>query len=233
MCESPIALSENGCKELFDLADSKGLTLFEGIKNAYSMAYWRLILLAKAGKIGDVVSVEATCTSLRDLDLNDKETLKRTWNSVTAWAPNGLRPVVQILGRDYREMRIVTHMLDEESRMDAFTKIEFVYPNAVASVKVGTGAKSEGQLIVSGTKGYIFVPAPWWKTDYFEIRYEDPNENKRYFYQLDGEGIRYEIVAFSKAIETGRNFVYVSRETSEEITKVMEEFHEGNKLIRI
>ena len=26
--------------------------------------------------------------------------------------------------------------------------------------------------MISGTKGYAYVPAPWWKTDYFELRYE-------------------------------------------------------------
>ena len=45
------------------------------------------------------------------------------------------------------------------------------------------------------------MPAPWWKTDYFEVRFEDANDNRRYFYQLDGEGIRYELVAFAKQIE--------------------------------
>ena len=70
----------------------------------------------------------------------------------------------------------------------------------MASVKVGAGAKSEGSLVVSGTKGYVYVPAPWWKTGYFEIRYENPADNMRYFYQLDGEGIRYEWVSFLKMI---------------------------------
>ena len=51
----------------------------------------------------------------------------------------------------------------------------------MASIKVGKGVKSEGELIISGTKGYIYVPAPWWKTDYFELRYEDQNKNKKYF----------------------------------------------------
>ena len=54
--------------------------------------------------------------------------------------------------------------------------------------------------MISGTKGYVYVPAPWWKTDYFEIRYENNEDNKRYFYQLDGEGIRNEIVTFVRAI---------------------------------
>ena len=39
--------------------------------------------------------------------------------------------------------------------------------------------------------------------DYFEVRYEDPSENRRHFYQLDGEGIRYGLVAFLKAIVSG------------------------------
>ena len=61
--------------------------------------------------------------------------------------------------------------------------------------------KSEGSLVVSGTKGYVYVPAPWWKTDYFEIRYENSSDNRRYFYQLDGEGIRFEWVSFLRMIE--------------------------------
>ena len=66
--------------------------------------------------------------------------------------------------------------------MDAFTKIDFVYSGAVASIKVAKAAKAEGELVITGSKGYIYVPAPWWKTDYFEVRYENQEENKRFFY---------------------------------------------------
>ena len=66
------------------------------------------------------------------------------------------------------------HIPNKLSNYDTFTKIAFVYPDAVASMKVGQGVKSEGELIILGTKGYIYVPAPWWKTDYFEVRYETP-----------------------------------------------------------
>ena len=62
-------------------------------------------------------------------------------------------------------------------KFDLFSKVSFVYSNAVASIKVGKGIKSEGELVVSGTKGYIYVPAPWWKTDYFEVRYENSERN--------------------------------------------------------
>ena len=116
---------------------------------------------------------------------------------------------------------------------DIFTKIDFTYEDAVATVKVGKGVKSEGELIISGTKGYIYIPAPWWKTDYFEIRYEDQNSNKRYFYQLDGEVIRYELVAFLKTIETGKDRGYISRNISDAICRVIEDFYSKRDFVAL
>ena len=118
--------------------------------------------------------------------------------------------------------------MDEKENFDLFTKINFEYKNAVASIKVGNGVKSEGELIISGTDGYAYVPAPWWKTDYFELRFENSDDNKKYFYQLDGEGIRYELVAFAKAIELNKNNSYVDFAISQAICKIMEEFEKGN-----
>lgn len=105
-----------------------------------------------------------------------------------------------------------------------------MFEHAVASIKVGDGVKSEGNLIVSGTKGYIYVPAPWWKTDYFEVRYENSNENKRYFYQLEGEGIRYELVTFSRAIEKNTRNYNIEYETSLAISKIIEDYENGRKV---
>ena len=111
--------------------------------------------------------------------------------------------------------------------------MDFTYPTAVASVKVGNGVKSEGELIVSGTHGYVYVPAPWWKTDYFEIRFENPADNKRCFYQLDGEGIRYELVAFAKAIEGDLGHCYIGEDVSKAMVKCMEEFTERKNITYI
>lgn len=229
LCESPVALKTEQSKELFELAHKQGCVLMDSLKTAYSTAYYRLLLLAKSGVIGQIVSVDATCTSLKKIDLND-EKLSRTWNSICAWGPTALLPIFQILGTDYVNKYIFSSLVDGKDHFDLFTKIDFVYPKAVASLKVGKGAKSEGELIVSGTKGYIYVPAPWWKTDYFEIRYENPEENKRYFYQLDGEGIRYEIVAFIKSIESSKNNSYIESKVSEAIVHVIEDFYNNRDL---
>ena len=216
LCESPITLSGAQTKELFEFAQDKNLILMEAIKTAYSTAFSRLLLLIKGGKIGDIVSIDATCTSLK------KECTD--WPGFYEWAPTALLPIFELLEGSYSK-KIISHSDNDNS--NDFTKVDFVFNHAVATIKVGDGIKAEGELIISGTKGYVYVPAPWWKTDYFEIRYENSNDNKRYFYQLDGEGIRYELVAFTRSVESGKSFVKINTATSHAISQVMGDYSKG------
>lgn len=225
LCESPMTINRSQSEELMELAEKKGLILMEAIKTAYATAYSRLLLLLKAGKIGDVVSVDAVCTSIR------AENRDTEWNSIYEWGPTALLPVFQVLGTDYKDCTMASLFKDNEH--DCFTKMDFIFEHAVASIKVGDGVKSEGELIISGTNGYLYVPAPWWKTDYYEIRYENPADNKRYFYQLDGEGIRYELVAFARGIENGRAVSDISRDVSLKISETIQRFEEKTNLVLI
>lgn len=165
-----------------------------GIKTAYSTAYYRLLLMVKSGEIGNVLSVETTCTSLSESSKLSNYSENNIWSAMDAWGATALMPIFQVLGTNYVNKTIISKKID--SYFDLFTKMDFVYKNAVATAKIGKGVKFEGEMIISGTKGYVYVPAPWWKTDYFEIRYEDQNRNKRFFYELEGEGFKYELVNF-------------------------------------
>lgn len=233
LCESPIAISPEQHEELKRLAESHNCQLVDSLKTAYSTAYSRLVLLAKSGTIGQIVSVDATCTSMTNLEMSDEQDMEHLWNSIGAWGPTCLLPIFQLLGTSYNAKTITTHLMESTPDFDTFTKIAFVYPHAVASLKVGQGVKSEGSLVVSGTKGYIYVPAPWWKTDYFEVRYENPANNRRYFYQLDGEGIRYMLVSLMKAIQTGRPAPYVEQAVSDAIVGVISDFYQRRDTIII
>ena len=233
LCESPIALKRAQAEELFALADEKGLILSEALRTAYATAYHRLLLMIKGGRIGNVISVDAVCTSLKDYEELEQMKLDNVWNSITGWGPTALLPIFQLLGTDYQTCDLTARYIDEAKTFDVFTKASFGYPRAVASMMVGNGVKSEGELIISGTQGYAYVPAPWWKTDYFEIRYENPADNKRYFYQLDGEGIRNEVAAFIKSIELGQADSHISREVSIKIAEVMELFEDKESVREI
>lgn len=56
--------------------------------------------------------------------------------------------------------------------------------------------------------------------DYFEEWHEDSSLNRRYFFQLDGEGIRAQLVAFSRAIAERRGCRNVSKAESEAIAEL-------------
>ena len=229
LVELPITLQEKQFVELVKIAEEKKLILLPAMKTAYSTAYNRLLLLLKTGIIGKIVSVDSTCTSIRDAE-SEKKNYGDIWNSICAWGPTALLPIFQILGTNYDKFHISSYFVDEKNQFDAFSKIDFWYNSAVASIKVGRGVKSEGDLVITGTKGYLYVPAPWWKTDYFEIRFEDSDKNRRFFYQLDGEGIRYELVSFIKAITARKNPNYIDNCVALEITKVLESFYQKRNL---
>lgn len=232
LCEMPLTQDVNQVKELMKLAKKYEVVLLMACKTAYATAYNRMLLLAKGGIIGNIISVDSVCTRIRPAYFTDKEKTTQTLGGLNEWGSIALLPVFQLLGTDYVKKDIITMIGNEEYNYDEFTKCSFIYPSACASIKVGTGVKSEGELIISGTKGYIYVPAPWWKTDYFEVRYENAENNRRFFYQLDGEGIRYEIVAFVKTIQN-KKMPIISENLGVAISQIMEDFEKGIDVIKL
>ena len=133
-----------------------------------------------------------------------------------------LLPIVKLLGVGYERLNLYSRMVDG---VDMFTRGVMRYPHATCSFKVGLGVKTEGNLVISGTKGYAYVPAPWWKTDYFELRYEDQNDNKKFFYKWDGAGLRYEIQEFISCIVNHRfSSARLRRRESICMAQIMEQF---------
>ena len=230
ICEMPVVMDGEKYDELLLLAQEKKCILMSALKTAYATAYYRLLLLIKSGRIGDVMSASAVCTSLAQQKYIKKHSELDVWGSMAAWGANAMLPIFQILGTDYVSKNTIRKQLTPSDDFDLFTKTDYIFKHAVATFLVGKGIKAEGQLIISGTKGYILVPAPWWKTDYFEIRYENTQNNKRVFYQLEGEGIRYEIVAFVKAIKQGRAGQYISNNVSR---KICDEFRDFNNEVLV
>lgn len=198
LCETPMVLKEEEAKELFVLAEEKGVILMEANKTAHCPAFNHLVVMIKSGVIGEVVDIEASLSKL----WNDQKSLRefdpeQAGGSFYELGSYPLLPVVRLLGCQYENLNLYSRMKDG---VDMYTKGVMRYPHAVCSFKVGLGVKTEGNLVISGTKGYAYVPAPWWKTDYFELRYEDQNKNQKFFYKWDGAGLRYEIQEFISCI---------------------------------
>ena len=227
LCEIPMTLSGKEACELYKLAEDNDLVLLEANKTAFCPAFGHVVTLVKSGIVGDVVDVRASLSKVvaaptRELDVAQGGGAMNEHASLT------LLPVVKLLGKDFNNIQFYSKMGDG---VDIYTKIGISYPHATASVTLGVGVKTEGDLVISGTKGYLYVPAPWWLTDYFEVRYEDRTKNKKYFYSYDGEGLRYEIQEFISMIINKRRGSYkMKKEESVLIADIIELYHIGNNL---
>lgn len=230
LCETPFVFSRLQAEELFYIAEAKGLHLQVALKTAYCPAFSHLFSLLKSGVIGDIVEVNASVTTLTD-ENSEKLDSKLFGGSMSENACFPLLPIFKFLGTDYRNINFYSKMKND---VDIFTKAVFRYDHAVASFQVGLGVKTEGSMTIAGTKGYVYVPAPWWKTDYFELRYENQNQNKKYFYPFVGEGLRYEIKDFVASILSDEYyFSKVSKEENLKMAEVQEMFINNNNVYTI
>lgn len=227
LCEVPMVLKEQEAQELYDLAEKQNRVFLEANKTAFCPAFGHVITLVKSGVIGEVVDVRASLSKMvppptRELDASQGGGAMNEHASLT------LLPIVKLLGMDYSDVRFHSK---KENDVDVYTKVVVNYPHATSSVTLGVGVKTEGDLVISGTKGYMYVPAPWWLTDYFEIRYEDSTKNKKFFYSYDGEGLRYEIQEFMSMIVNGRRNSYkMKKEESIVIARIIEQYNKGCNL---
>lgn len=225
LCEKPMALREKDARELYELARMRNLVLLEGIKTAYCPGFQRMVSCAKSGKIGAIRHIDATFTKLvpaHSRELSDT----RFGGSMTELASYPLLAVFRLLGTDYQDVRFLTYR-SAATGLDLFTQIELRYADAIGIAKVGLGVKSEGSLTVSGTRGYVYVPAPWWKTDAYELRYEDTADTEKNFYKFAGDGLRYEITEFLRRIASGSTDESAQR-VSCAIAKMQQLFREGH-----
>lgn len=222
MCEGPLFLRVRDAEECIDLAKKNELVLFNAIKTKYFPGYKHLQLLIKSGKVGEVKDIDVAF-SQRPEGINRDE-IGRYDGSLYDMAGFIFLPIFQILGSDFEMTELYSNFNTEGA--DLFTRGVLKFENAVASFKTGLGVKTEGQMIITGTEGYVYVPAPWWKTDYFEVRYEDLRDTKKYFWQYQGEGFKYEVIDFARRITSGNS--KDGHANSIAIARVLEQFERGD-----
>ncbi|MBQ9436922.1 MAG: Gfo/Idh/MocA family oxidoreductase [Lachnospiraceae bacterium] len=197
LCEKPMTLKAKEAEEAFLIAKEKNLVLMEAIKTAYCPGYQKLIYTAKSGVIGEIRYVDACFTKLENPESRELTDLEYG-GSFTELGSYVLLPAADFLGMepvssDFDSIRNV-------KRLDIFTKVNLRYEDSMATLTCGLGVKSEGRLLIGGTKGYILAEAPWWKTRHFEVRFEDAAKKISYDEIFEGDGLRYEISEFASKI---------------------------------
>lgn len=232
LAETPMVLQGDRAREVFALAEERGVILMEANKTAHCPAFNHLMVMIKSGVIGDVVDIEASLSKLWDDDMSLREfDPSQAGGSLYELGSYPLLPILKLMGCKYNNLNLYSRI---QNGVDMYTKGVLRYEHAVCSFKVGLGVKTEGNMVISGTKGYAYVPAPWWKTDFFELRYEDQNKNQKFFYKWDGTGLRYEIQEFISCILNHRfSTSRLRRRESVCMAEIMEAFANKRNLSEI
>lgn len=230
LCEIPFVLSKEQALELYRLAEERNLVLLEASKTAFCPAFGHMVTLVKSGIIGDVVDVKASLSKMVPPPTRELNAAQ-AGGAMTEHAPLTLMAIIKLLGVEWKDVDFHSKM---ENGVDIYTKGVINYPHATSSFTLGIGVKTEGNMVISGTKGYIYVPAPWWLTDFFEVRYEDQTKNKKYFYSYDGEGLRYEIQEWLSMIVNERRSCYkLRRRESVAIAEIIEKYRNRENVTEI
>lgn len=231
LCETPLVLNGNEARELFHLAEDNKVVLIEANKTAHAPAFNHLITMIKSGLIGDVVDINASESKLWGKKFTRELDPKQAGGSMFEMGSYPLLPIIRLMGTEYIDLNFYSKIMDG---VDVYTRGVMRYPNGICSFQVGLGVKTEGNLVISGTKGYAYVPSPWWLTDYYEFRFEDQNQNKKFFYKWDGAGLRYEIQEFISCIFNHRfNTTRLRRLESITMADIMQQFRERKKMMTI
>ena len=228
LCEKPMALCAHEVEEVYSLAEKQNCILLEAVKTAYCPGFLAMMKKAKSGVIGDICDVEACFTRLTPLNVREYTDVEHG-GSLTELGNYPLLPIMKIFGTDYENVSFQS--VYAANGVDKFTKVSLTYKNGMALAKTGIGVKSEGELIISGTRGYIYCQAPWWLTRCFEVRYEDPSKRDIYEFEFEGGGLQYELDFFAKKI-LGQHVdacAGVTRNESVMAAGVMEKFLEENE----
>lgn len=230
LCETPFVLRLTQAEELYSIAEARHKTLLIAHKTAYCPAFRHLVTMLKSGVIGKIVDINASVTTLTD-EKSSKLDHNQYGGSMNENACFPLLPIIKLLGREVRNINFYSIMKNE---VDMYTKAVFRYDNATASFQVGLGAKTEGNMVISGTQGYIYVPAPWWKTDYFELRFEDQNLNRKCFFPFMGEGLRYEIREFiSRILNPNQSMYLLTKDEILKMTGIQEDYINGKNAYKL
>ncbi len=204
-------------------AAARNIILQEGLKTAYFPAFRHLMLILESGRIGEIRDVELSCSQIpKDFDLDDAGFYE---SAMLDWGALAAMPIGRLLGVD--PLNITFNSCYSKKGSAYLSRCQISYPDATASFTVGKGIKTEGDMVITGTKGYVYVPSPWWLTDYFEIRYEDLTNTRKQYWEYAGEGFRYELLEFVRRISGLQTVQNDSREHLWS-SKVIEEFIAAN-----
>lgn len=225
LCESPLALYKKELKELLKIAKEQKVQLLTALRTAFLPAFNQLLQELDNGIIGEVKEVRATRTMLLTEKEYPDDFMEQGATNILSSYPSLL--INKVLGKS----KDITFFDQGNEAYDVSNLIISKHKGgAIGIANVATGIKSEGNAVISGTKGYVYIEDPWWLTKQFHVRYEDKNRSQTFTYEFEGCGLRYMVAEFTSMIQRDkRKSKMLSPKDMVGINRVLIEYNERKR----
>ena len=222
LCENPLVLKAGQLEELFQIAKEHNKLLLMALKTAFAPAFNKLLDELQKGIIGDIKEIKSTFTSLYCEKSYSDEYIKNGATNLLMSYPSLL---VQKIAKQSKTISFYDQI---ENDYDISNRAITTHENDIIGITtVGIGMKSDGNAIVSGTKGYVYIPAPWWLMNKFYFKFEDPSKEYNFEYEFEGDGLRYMISEFTSLIQRGDiESKRLTKEDMLELNKIIVKYNE-------
>lgn len=199
LCEKPMTVNEAQAKELFALANERGLLLVEATWTRFMPFVPALQEVLKSGAIGELETL--TCSF--GVPVAKKERIAQPELAGGALLDLGIYPLTMAAIALGEPKEICGVCTKTDLGVDAQNSISLSYESgAVACLTSGIHAQLDNCAVLYGTCGKIVIPH-FWHADGFTV-YPAEGEPKEYSFPHDFTGYEYEVRCAAKAIAQGQ-----------------------------
>ncbi|XP_022096804.1 trans-1,2-dihydrobenzene-1,2-diol dehydrogenase-like isoform X2 [Acanthaster planci] len=167
LCEKPLALNENECRQIVDMAKEKGVFFMEGWWSRFFPAAAKLRELITERAIGEVRFMQCAMGFLTDF----KDRLKKKEFGGGILLDNGIYPLslaLMVFGQ--RPVSCSGSGFLADSGVDETCMISMLFPNkAAASLSLSMVVALPNEVNIQGTRGHIKIPTPFWVPTKLEV----------------------------------------------------------------
>ena len=198
LCEKPFTINENQLRELILLANSKNLTLIEGIWERYMPLHFKLKQQLDEGIIGEIQAIQANlCYHIESIERMSSPTL-----GGGALLDLGVYPIhfsLSILGNNYDSIQ--SKIIFSPTGVDRHTSITLTYPTGqMAQIFTSMGTGIHNDVTIMGTNGIIRLNSSN-HIDQYRIYDAHNNLLNSYDRPFDEGGFEFELIETLNCIE--------------------------------
>jgi predicted dehydrogenase len=201
LCEKPLTVNAQECRELTRLATEAGVYLMEGMWTYFLPAIQKARLWVKEGRIGHVLHIKADFGY--PIHYNPQHREYSVENAGGCLLDMGIYPVAlawYFLQQDPESVQTVARMAPNGVDNDVVTL--WNYPHSIATLGTSFRAKLQNWAYIIGEEGYIAIPDFWrasecqlFELDTLADRFNDGRKSL---------GFNYEAIAVAEDLVNGR-----------------------------